>query len=136
KDLRGRSWPEITDAVSKIDRLILIPIVNPDGRARIPMRMLKYRGFDITIPEYINTGGYPDGTIIGWPQVKKNIPMDFNKPGFPGGYPNDAGVNIMHDDFLGDVQPETKALYDVVRREKPDITINMHTGATYMYIIR
>src|SRR5690606_31050229 len=41
KDLRGRSWPEITDAVSKIDRLILIPIVNPDGRARIPMRMLK-----------------------------------------------------------------------------------------------
>ena len=110
KDLRGKDWPGITEAISELDRLILIPIVNPDGRQRIPLRMELYRDTIYTVPEYLNTGGLPDGTITGWPQVKEFIPMDFSKPGFPGGYPNDAGVNIQHDDFLGKKQPETQAL--------------------------
>ena len=38
-------------------------------------------------------------------------------------------VNFMHDDFFGDLQPENQALFDLVAREKPDIIINMHTGA-------
>jgi hypothetical protein len=58
--------------------------------------------------------------------------MDFSKPGFPGGYPNDAGVNIQHDDFLGIKQPETQALFDLTTREKPDLIINIHTGAVFM----
>ena len=60
-----------------------------------------FRDTDFTVAEYLNTGGKPDGTITGWPQIKEFIPMDFSKPGFPGGYPNDAGVNIQHDDFFG-----------------------------------
>ncbi len=36
KDFRGKEWPEITAIVAKLDRVILIPIVNPDGRSRIP----------------------------------------------------------------------------------------------------
>ena len=43
KDLRGREWPEITAVAAKLDRLILIPIVNPDGRVRIPLRMEAFR---------------------------------------------------------------------------------------------
>lgn len=136
KDLRGKEWPEITSLVAKLDRLILIPIVNPDGRARIPLRMEAYRGTDHTVPEYLNTGGKPDGTITGWPQVKKYIPADFKIPGFPGGYPNDAGVNIQHDDFFGKCQPETQALFNLTEREKPDLIINMHTGADYMLMHR
>lgn len=136
KDLRGTEWPELTKVIKKIDRLVLIPILNPDGRARIPIRMQKYRDGNHIVHEYLNTGGNPDGTLIGWPQIKALIPLDFNRPGFPGGYPNDAGINIMHDDFFGEVQPETKALLNITAKEKPDITINMHTGADYMFLLR
>ena len=136
KDLRGKEWPGITEAVSELDRLILIPVANPDGRERIPLRMELYRDTIYTVPEYLNTGGMPDGTITGWPQIKEFIPMDFSKPGFPGGYPNDAGVNIQHDNFLGKKQPETQALFDLAELEKPDLIINMHTGAVYMRMDR
>ncbi len=136
KDLRGKEWPEINEVASQLDRIILIPTVNPDGRARIPLRMEKYYETDNTINEYLNTGGYSDGTIIGWPQVKEFIPLDFGRPLFPGGYPNDAGVNIQHDDFFGNKQPETQALFDLAARERPDLIINMHTGANYMDVHR
>jgi len=131
-DLNGKAWPEITSVVDSLDRLILIPLLNPDGRDRVPIRMQIHKGSskDSYIPhEYLNTGGKPDGTLIGWPDVKEFIPMDFSKVGFPGGYPNDAGVNIMHDDFFGNRQPETQGLFDLVAEEKPDLIINMHTGA-------
>jgi hypothetical protein len=136
KDLCGKAWPGISEAVEKLDRIILIPMVNPDGRIRLPLRMEAYRETDGTVHEYLNTGGSPDGTKTGWPQIKEFIPMDFGKPVFPGGYPNDAGVNIMHDNFLGNRQPETQALFDLVEREHPDLIINMHTGATYMNVHR
>jgi hypothetical protein len=136
KDLRGKEWPTITKVVAKLDRLILIPIVNPDGRVRIPLRMELYRDTDFTVAEYLNTGGNAEGKITGWPQIKEFIPMDFSKPGFPGGYPNDAGVNCQHDNFLGKKQPETQALFDLTEREKPDLIINLHTGAVYMRMDR
>ncbi len=77
KDLRGKEWSGITEVVAKLNRLILIPIVNPDGRVRIPLRMEFYRDTDFIVAEYLNTGGKPDGTITGWPQIKEFIPMDF-----------------------------------------------------------
>jgi hypothetical protein len=131
KDLRGTSWPELTRMADSIDRIVLIPLVNPDGRSRVPVKMEPNRGGSpdaFTIHEYLNTGGKQNGTIIGWPDVKEFIPMDFTKVGFPGGYPNDAGVNIMHDNFFGTVQPETRMLFDLSESEKPDLIINMHTG--------
>lgn len=131
QDLRGKAWPEITAAAEKLDRLILVPIVNADGRARVPLRMHTFHGSDYTVSEYFNTGAKADGSIIGWPQVKEFIPLDFSKSQFPGGYPNDAGVNIQHDDFLGRRQPETQALLDLVARERPDLILNLHTGAVY-----
>jgi hypothetical protein len=136
KDLRGKEWPEITTIAEKVDRIILIPVVNPDGRSRVPLRMEEYRGTDFKVAEFLNTGGKPDGTLTGWPQVKKFIPVDFTLPGFPGGYPNDNGVNIQHDDFLGKRQPETQALFDIAEKEKPDLILNMHTGAVYILMHR
>lgn len=129
KDLRGKEWPEIAAVAEKIDRLILIPVMNPDGRDRIPLRMEKYVGTSNVIHEFFNTGGKPDLSLIGWPYVKEFIPLDFKNTSFPGGYPNDAGVNLAHDDFFGKRQPETQALFDLAAREKPDLIINMHTGA-------
>jgi hypothetical protein len=95
--------------------------------------MIKHRGRDGTLHEYFNTGAKPDGSIIGWPQCKQNIPLDFATTQFPGGYPNDAGVNIQHDDFFGAVQPETRALFDLAARERPDLILNMHTGAVFIH---
>lgn len=136
QDLRGKQWPGIVAASGAIDRLIVIPILNPDGRARIPLRMIRHRGKDETVQEYFNTGGKPDGSLIGWPQCKEHIPLDFSTTQFPGGYPNDAGVNIQHDDFFGTVQPETRALLDLAARERPDLTMNMHTGAVFMHPLK
>jgi Zinc carboxypeptidase len=129
KDLRARPWPGIVAAAAHIDRIIVIPIVNMDGRARVPLRMEAFRGTDNRIPEYLNTGGWPNGELIGWPACKQYIPLDFSKTQFPGGYPNDNGVNIMHDDFFGKRQPETQALFDLAARERPDLILNLHTGA-------
>jgi hypothetical protein len=128
KDLRGRPWPEIVEAAGRIDRLIVIPIVNVDGRARVPLRMEAFRGNDGFISEYFNTGGWSDGKLIGWPACKAFIPLDFTRTQFPGGYPNDNGVNLMHDDFFGSRQPENQALFSLAARERPDLILNMHTG--------
>lgn len=139
KDLLGNDWPEITKAAASVDRIILLPITNVDGRARIPLRMERFRGTDraaYTVAEYLNTGGKLDGTLIGWPACKRFIPMDFSKVGFPGGYPNDAGVNFQHDDFLGSPQPETRALLQLTAREKPDLVMNMHTGGQFIIPLR
>jgi hypothetical protein len=130
-DLRGKPWPEITAAARSIDRIIIVPVVNADGRARVPLRMGRHRGSDETVPEYFNTGGWPDGRNIGWPDCKQFIPLDFSRTQFPGGYPNDNGVNIQHDDFFGQRQPETEALFRLAALERPDLILNMHTGAVF-----
>lgn len=136
KDLRGQAWPGITAVAAAVDRIILIPVLNADGRSRVPIRMGVHRGTDFTVAEYFNTGGWPDGSLIGWPECKELIPLDFSSTQFPGGYPNDAGVNVQHDDFLGRPQPETRALLDLTAEERPDLTMNMHTGATFVHPLR
>jgi hypothetical protein len=136
KDLRGKPWPEIAAAAAKVDRIILIPITNVDGRARVPYRMLRNWGPNDQVQEYFNTGGVKNGKLLGYPNCKQYIPLDFSTVVFPGGYPNDAGVNIQHDDFFGHPQPETRALLDLVARERPDITVNMHTGGDFMLMAR
>jgi hypothetical protein len=135
-DLRGRTWPEITAVASALDRILLIPVLNADGRSRVPLRMGVHRGTDHTVAEYLNTGGHPDGSLIGWPDCKEFIPLDFAATQFPGGYPNDAGMNVQHDDFFGRPQPETRALLDLTAEERPDLTLNMHTGATFLHPLR
>jgi hypothetical protein len=136
KDLRGREWPALTEAAKRIERIIIIPITNVDGRARVPLRMIRFQGSNDHVHEYFNTGAKPDGNIIGWPQCKEFIPLDFAKTQFPGGYPNDAGVNFQHDDFFGSPQPETRALFALTGRERPDLILNMHTGAVFVHPLR
>ena len=131
KDLNGTEWPQIVSMLDSLDRIVLVPLCNPDGRARVPVRMEKFRGSEVGanhVHEWLNTGGHADGRLLGWPDCKEYIPLDFSTVGFPGGYPNDNGVNIMHDDFFGQVQPETRILFDLTGREKPDLMLNMHCG--------
>ena len=131
RDLRGKAWPELKSVMDSLDRIVLLPLVNPDGRARLPIRTERFRGCapdSYKVHSFLNTGGRKDGQPIGWPNIKRYIPMDSTEVGFLGGYPNDAGVNIMHDDFLGNPQPETQMLLDITAAEKPDLILNMHTG--------
>ena len=131
KDLDGRPWPGISAMLDSLDRIVLVPITNPDGRDRVPIRMEKFRGHEpdaFTVHEYLNTGGKDHGKIIGWPDCKKHIPIPFDEFEFPGGYPNDNGVNLMHDNFFGQMQPENRIICDLAEREKPDIILNLHTG--------
>ncbi len=129
RDLRGKAWPELASAAQALDRIVLIPIGNPDGRARVPIRMEIARGSDPTVHEYLNCGAWLDGTPIGWAPGKLHIPLDFSRTQFPGGYPNDAGVNFQHDDFFSrHRQPETQLLLDLTAAERPDLILNLHTG--------
>lgn len=131
RDLNGTQWSEITELARQLDRIVLIPLVNPDGRDRVPIRMESFKGSApaaFMAHEYLNTGGRDGGKLLGWPDCKEYIPLDFSSVEFPGSYPNDAGVNIMHDDFFGHPQPETRMLYEITEREKPDLMLNMHTG--------
>ncbi len=128
-DLSGAPWPEITHAANDLDRIIIIPIVNPDGRARVPISQLTYREDDYSVFQYFNTGAWTNGEQIGWPTCKEFIPLDFDQTSFPGGYPNDNGVNIQHDDFFANPQPETQTLFELTAQERPDLILSMHTGA-------
>ncbi|MBC8101048.1 MAG: hypothetical protein H7Z41_00490 [Cytophagales bacterium] len=128
-DLAGRPQPALAAAAARLDRLVVIPVAGPDGRARIPLRMLPFNGSSNLLAEYFNTGAWADGSLIGWPANKEFIPLDFARLQFGGGYFNDAGVNCQHDDFLGRMQPETRALLDLCARERPDLALNLHTGA-------
>jgi hypothetical protein len=130
KDLRGRECPGIVRFSEGIDRIIIIPVLNIDGRQRVPVNMPPFLGESHFAHDYFNIGAWNDGKLIGWPACKEYIPLDFDKTMFPGGYPNDAGVNIMHDDFFGARQPETQALLELTAAEKPDIILDAHTGVS------
>jgi hypothetical protein len=93
-DLRGKPWPGLMQVAAKLDRIILIPILNVDGRARLPLSMEPYRGADNLPHQYLTSGAWLDGANIGWPKVKQYIPLDFSQTEFPGTYCNDAGVNL------------------------------------------
>ena len=116
-DLRGRRWPGITAVASNLDRDH--PHPHPErGRTGAGSRS----GWESTagptrrLPS-TSTQAHPDGSLLGWPQCKEFIPLDFSRTQFPGGYPNDAGVNVQHDDFFGRPQPETRALLDLAAED-------------------
>ena len=55
---------------------------------------------------------------------------------FVGGYYNDAGVNIQHDDFFAPRgAPETRALLDLVRAETPDCFLTLHSCGSGPFLI-
>lgn len=136
-DLAGRPQSELASRAAALDRIVIIPVANPDGRARVPVRMECHTGEADTLHDFFNCGAWLDGKHIGWPFVKEHIPLDFSKTCFPGGYPNGAGVNLQHDDFMGSPQPETRALFDLAALERPDLVLNLHTGVpTDNYFMR
>jgi hypothetical protein len=123
-DLRGKEWPEISGLLPKY-RLVLVPIAQPDGRERVAAETMV--GKTLEECRYHCTGVWKDNTRIAYPELKLSNPLPMDKVGFLGGYFNDNAVNIQHDDFFGEMQPETKSLINLVWQEIPDCVLSCHS---------
>jgi hypothetical protein len=122
-DLAGNPQPELATKLSRL-RVIVIPLANPDGRARVP-----YRGWS-GIPQDEMTrwgqGTRSNGELYRWQPCKAVHPMK-GDVGILGGYFDDNGVNMMHDDWAEPMSETTKALLRLVAAEGPDCLINLHS---------
>jgi len=123
RDLRGRDWPQLAGDLQKC-RVLIMPCANPDGRARCPLDSFVGRTHDTMA--HFGQGSRADGSDYGWPAVKTRMPM-VGDVGFLGAYHNDDGVNPVHDYFFDPLAAETKAIFDVARREAPDYIPMLHS---------
>lgn len=124
KDLAGEPY---TALVSKLDQinLLILPCANPDGRSHVPFATMVGKSFKEL--RYYNQGTWPDGSLCGWPECKKVHPVK-DKVGYLGGYFNDDGVNLMHDNFFGKKAAETEALLQMTEAYAPDFSVLLHGG--------
>ena len=123
-DLAGKRNDEILEAVRDI-RLVIIPVANVDGRARVEVDCMVGRKFEEL--RYWGQGTWKDGSLCGWPECKKIHPIK-DVAGFLGGYYNDDGVNLMHDTFYCTMANETQALLELCATEAADYILHLHGG--------
>jgi hypothetical protein len=72
RDLRGRRWPEIRRLEKRL-RLLLVPLANPDGRARV--RIPSLVGLTSDDHSFYAQGMWKDGRLITWLGSKQFIPL-------------------------------------------------------------
>jgi hypothetical protein len=133
-DLDGIQWPALAASAAGL-RIVIVPIGNPDGRARIDaddpldwseQQMEKYRhGLDA------------DGEPNGWmPGCFTPHPRPPGHDAFLGGYFNDAGVNPSHGVFLDRaLAPETHMLADLAEAETADCLLDLHSCSAGPFFI-
>jgi hypothetical protein len=121
-DLRGKSYPKLMESFLRC-RVLIVPSGNPDGRSRVPLN--GFIGESIDTNSYYGMGTNAAGKLWQWPQVKGHQPL--TDVGYLGGYFNDAGVNLMHDDWFGRMTSETQAILDLAKREAIDYGVSLHS---------
>lgn len=132
-DLRGRPHAALRALADRL-RVVMVPLPQPDGRIRAPVRNLIGGSEDDLY--YYGQGVMADGQILRWPECKRLQPVPVEQMRFVGGYYNDAGINIQHDDFFAPgVAPETRALLDLVRAETPDCFMTLHSCGSGPFLI-
>jgi hypothetical protein len=124
-DYRGVRHDYIT-AVKDQFRWLLIPCMNPDGRARISIDT--FVGLSTEDFRYYMQGTWKDGTLCDWPACKEIHPI-LEASSFLGAYFNDNGINMMHDNFFSPMANETQLLLELAEREAVDATVLLHGGA-------
>ena len=125
KDFSGKEYPFITAIAEKVN-FIIIPIANPDGRARMPLPSMMDLDFESF--RYLGQGTWKDGTLTGYPSCKSITPIK-EASGFLGSYFNDDGVNLMHDYFFTNPCAETKAILQTAEMFAPDFSVLFHGGS-------
>ncbi len=124
-DYNGQTNDEIVELASKV-HLILVPMVNPDGRSHIPFDSFVGKTFQDL--RYYNQGTWKDGTLTGWPGCKAVHPIK-DAVDYLGGYFNDDGVNMMHENFIGGpLSTGTQLVFDICCKYAPDFSILLHGG--------
>lgn len=124
-DYAGNTNEDLVQLAEKT-HLILVPMVNPDGRSRVPFNSFVDRTFYEL--RYYDQGTWKDGSLCNWPDCKKVHPIK-DYVDYLGAYFNDDGVNMMHEDFFGEVSTGTRLVLDVCRNEAPDFSILLHGGS-------
>lgn len=133
RDLRGKDQTSLRQLGDRC-RILIIPTGNPDGVARFEPRTLwGMTGQDL---RFWGQGTWKDGTLCGWPQVKRQHPMAGDNVGFLGCYFDDAGVNPMHDEFFAPMGPEAPAILKVAREEGPDLVVSLHSHESAPALLR
>ncbi|WP_409346176.1 M14 family zinc carboxypeptidase [Paenibacillus sp. MBLB4367] len=124
-DYRGERHDYLYENARRF-RLLLIPCLNPDGRARLPVDSL----IDVPYEKFVYymQGTWKDGSLCSWPDCKAVHPIK-DASDYLGTYFNDDGVNFMHDNFFSPMARETSALLDLADREAVDFSILLHGGA-------
>src|SRR5262249_13562231 len=128
KDLRGRPWKELAENFAKC-RVLIVPSGNPDGRARCQYD--SWVGEELSTAERMEMGVRPDGKNYRWPGVKRVHPMRPGDYRTLGCYFNDAGVNLMHDEWFDPMAAETRAYLKLARAEAPDFIVSLHSHASH-----
>lgn len=127
RDLRGRPWPELR-ANFDACRVLIVPVGNPDGRSRCPV--MSWVGAALDTHERIGMGTTPEGKNYVYPKVKRFHPMRGLVVGRLGAYFNDAGINLMHDEWFDPMAEETRAFLRLARDEAPDFMVSLHSHAS------
>ena len=133
-DLAGNRNDDILALVEKL-HIIMIPMCNPDGRSHIPFD--NFVGHTFHDLRYYGQGTWKNGELCGWPGCKTIHPIkDYCE--YLGGYFNDDGVNMMHDDYFVDPSNEVRNVLKTARDYSPDFTILFHGGGntlnTYFHV--
>ena len=124
-DLAGNPNDALKSAAEKV-HLILTPMCNPDGRSHIPFdNFVGHTFYDL---RYYNQGIWKDGSLCGWPECKRVHPIK-DHVAYLGGYFNDDGVNMMHDNFFGHNANETQNVLDICAEYAPDVAVLCHGGS-------
>ena len=123
-DLYGRDWPDLAANLARC-RLLIVPVGNPDGRARCSVD--SWVGADPHVHERIGMGTQADGTNYVWPMVKRFHPMQGARVGQLGSYFNDHGMNLMHDDWFEPMAAETGSYLRLAQDEAPDFIVLLHS---------
>ena len=122
-DAAGHEHSSLKEKLNMM-RLILIPLANPDGRARMPYA--GWAGLPGAEMTKWGQGTRASGEPYGWPLCKAVHPMR-GDVGLLGAYFDDAGVNMMHDTWHAPMSPVTRALLDLTAAEAPDMLLNLHS---------
>ncbi len=132
RDFRGQTDPELLKLISKY-RFIVVPCVNMDGRSISPDHLRGAGWYDF---RNASQGTWTGGSLVGWRGSKSYFPLPLDRVDFPGGYPNGAGYNIMHDATPGDLRTEeAKSLLRLAARWRVDAVLNGHSCESATSII-